>query len=72
MVFHDESASSSCLVKDAAKVDELRCKSDRADCEHAQQAEFDGQYLVSTSDLYWNPHRKLFVLICGRLLILFH
>jgi len=48
----------------------LRCEGNGANREHAKKTELDRQYLIGSRDLHWNSHRKLLILVLGRLLIL--
>ena len=70
MIFHQQSAPRGCLVENAAKVEQRGSEGNGADCEHAQEAELDGQDLVGTCDLDRDAHREFLVLILRRLFVL--
>lgn len=70
MVFHQKGATGGCLIENASKVEQRGSESDSTDCEHAQEAEFDGQNLICTSNFHRDPHRELLVFVLRRLFIL--
>ena len=57
-------------MKDLTKVNLRWSESDSIDSKYRKNTKLDWKNLISSSDLDWNPHCELFVLILWRRLII--